>query len=269
MAPTPPKRKPGPMPPSVIFTLLVEGAKEMRATGFYGVAYGIIFVLMGFSIAALYEHVWQLTMGLTAAFFLMGPFICCGIYELSRQKDADLKVSLWTSLACWSRNWKSLAFFAAILTFLMIMWIRVSVVLFALTATHNYPDLIDMVHKIISMDNMAFLMIWSAVGFVFASLVFAISVVSVPMMLDRNADTIESIAMSAVTLWNNPGAMLVWALSITVLIGVSLVFFLPLLALTATLIGHTTWKVYQALVPARLPWATAESDSVSTENALS
>ena len=132
----------------------------------------------------------------------------------------------------------------------MIVWARVSVVLFALFGKHNYPDLTDMINKIISMENLAFLGVWAAVGFVFASLVFAMSVVSMPMMLDQEADTIEAVVASAKALWNNPGAMLVWAISITLLIGASLIFFLPLLALTAPLVGHTTWKVYKSLVPA-------------------
>lgn len=230
--------------------LLAEGARDMRATGFAGIAYGIVFVLMGYAITGVYQHVWQMTMGLTAAFFLMGPFICCGVYDLSRQKEVEGRSSLSASFTCWLRNWKSIAFFAAILTFFMIVWARVSVVLFALFGKHNYPELTDMISKIMSMDNLSFLAVWVAVGFVFASLVFAMSVVSMPMMLDRDADTIEAIVASARALWNNPGAMLVWAISITLLIGVSLFFFLPLLALTAPLVGHTTWKVYQRLVPA-------------------
>lgn len=259
----------GPLPPSAIFGFLADGAREMRSTGFYGLAYGIVFVAMGYAITELYQVVWQLTMGLTAAFFLMGPFICCGIYDLSRQKSLGQPVDLGASFFCWMRNWKSIAFFAAILTFLMIVWMRVSVVLFALFATHNYPELKDMVNKIISMDNIEFLAVWMAVGFVFAGLVFAISVVSMPMMLDRDADTIEAIATSAVTLWSNPGAMLVWAITIAVLIGASLVFFLPLLALTAPLVGHTTWKVYKALVLAGSPSAVAGPDVAAPQNGLS
>lgn len=244
------EHSPEPLSPAVPLQLLGEGARDMISTGFLGIAYGIVFVLMGYAIAAVYQHVWQMTMGLTAAFFLMGPFICCGVYDLSRQQESEGRVSLAASLTCWRRNWKSIAFFAAILTFFMIVWARVSVVLFALFGKHNYPELTDMIHKLISMDNLAFLGVWAAVGFVFASLVFAMSVVSMPMMLDRGADTIEAIVASARALWYNPGAMLVWALLITVLIGASLVFFLPLLALTAPLIGHTTWRVYKRLVPA-------------------
>ena len=250
MASTPVNHGASALPPTAIFGLLADGAKEIPNTGFTGLVYGAIFVAMGYAIAAVYQHLWQMTMGLTAGFFLLGPFLCCGIYDLSRQKERGYKPNVSASTMSWSRNWKSIAFFAAILTFFMIVWARVSVVLFALFGAHNYPDLKDMIHKIISLDNIEFLLIWSGVGFVFASLVFAISVVSVPMMLDRGTDTMESIFTSAKALWANPGAMFVWALSIAVLIGASLVFFLPALALTAPLVGHTTWKVYRALVPA-------------------
>lgn len=252
-----------PMPPSTVFRLLREGAGDMASTRYLGIVYGLVFVLMGYAITELYQTVWQLTMGLTAAFFLMGPFVCCGIYELSRQREQGEETNLWLTLSCWSRNWKSIAFFAAILTFFLIVWVRVSVVLFALFATHNYPDLTDMIRKIVSMDNIAFMVVWTAVGFVFASLVFAISVVSMPMMLDRGSDTMEAIATSAVTLWKNPGAMLFWALSMTVLIGVGLVVFLPLLAVTAPLVGHTTWRVYKSLVPATLRSAFAPPEEAA------
>ena len=69
-----------------------------------------------------------------------------------------------------------------------------------------------------------------------------------PIMHDRGSDTIEAIGTSAVALWNNRGAMLAWAFVIVLLIGASLVFFLPALAITAPLVGHTTWRVYRALV---------------------
>ncbi len=238
-----------PASPFLIARLLTEGFQEMRATGFAGVAYGLVFVLMGYAISTIYQHVWQMTMGLSAGFFLMGPFICCGIYDLSRQREHGDKPSLTRSLSCWLRNWKSIAFFAAILTFLMIVWARVSVVLFALLATHDYPELKDMIRQIIAFDNASFLLVWAGVGFVFSGIVFAISVVSMPMMLDRDADTIEAIATSAITLWTHRSAMLVWAIVITLLIGASLLFFLPALAITAPLVGHTTWRLYKSLVP--------------------
>jgi uncharacterized membrane protein len=76
-------------------------------------------------------------------------------------------------------------------------------------------------------------------------------VVSVPMMLDRGSDTMESIVASAQALWTNGPAMLLWALCIVVLIGVSLAVFLPLLLITAPLVGHGTWHAYKSLVVTR------------------
>jgi uncharacterized membrane protein len=86
------------------------------------------------------------------------------------------------------------------------------------------------------------------VGFVFASIVFAVSVVSVPMLLDKGSDTMEAVFTSVKVLWANPAAMLVWAVSIVLILGLSLFLFLPLLAFTAPLIGHATWRVYKDLV---------------------
>jgi len=239
---------PQPLPAGSAFRWLLEGFEEMRLTGFRSLFYGLVFVVMGYAIQTVYDNLWQMTMGLTAGFFLMGPFICCGIYDLSRQKERGFKPNLSASTLSWMRNWKSIAFFAAMLTFFMIVWARVSVVLFALFGAHNYPELHDMIAKIISLENIEFLLVWAGAGFVFASIVFAISVVSVPMLLDRGSDTMEAVFTSVKALLANPLAMLVWAVTIVVILGFSLVVFMPLLVFTAPLVGHATWRVYKTLV---------------------
>ena len=169
--------QPHPLPAFTAFRFLSEGWEEMRQTGFKGVLYGVLFVLMGYAIQFVYQELWQMTMGLTAGFFLLGPFLCCGMYDLSRQRERGFRLNVSSSTMSWMRNWKSIAFFAAILTFFMIVWARVSVVLFALFGTHNYPDMKDMISQIVALQNIEFLLVWTGVGFVFASLVFAISVV--------------------------------------------------------------------------------------------
>ena len=93
-----------------------------------------------------------------------------------------------------------------------------------------------------------FLALWTAVGFVFASLVFAISLVSVPLMLDRRIDTMMAIFSSARALAANPAPAYLWAATIVAIIGASLVLWLGLLVVTAPLVGHATWHAYRALV---------------------
>lgn len=230
------------------FQWLAQGWRDFMQTGMRGTYYGACFAVMGFAIVMIYGTLWQATMGLTAGFFLLGPFICTGIYELSRQRERGEPLSLIKSWTAWFRNWKSIAFFAAMLTFLMVVWARVSVVLFALFAAHDYPTLQSMLSQIVSERNVEFLLVWLGVGAVFASLVFAISVVSVPLLLDQGADTLEAVFTSARALWANPMTCLVWGLLIVALIGTSLFVFMPLLVITAPWVGHATWRAYRGLV---------------------
>lgn len=227
---------------------LGAGWADLAATRFVGVFYGGCFALMGWLIAAMYAGFWKFTMGLTASFFLLGPFVCCGLYWLSRQRERGETVSLRRSLTCWSRNPKSIGFFAAILTFVVVIWARVSVITFALFSTHDFPTLQGMLGQLFTFGNLEFIGVWFGVGFIFASVVFAISVVAVPMMLDRGTDTMIAIFTSFASLARNPLPLYLWAALIVALVGSSLVAgFWPLL-LTAPWIGHATWHAYRELV---------------------
>jgi len=221
---------------------------DMRATGFRGAFYGAVFALMGTLISFVYATKWQLTMGLTAGFFLMGPFVCTGLYELSRQRERGERPDLVASFTCWRRNLGGIAFFSAILTFAMIVWARVSVVIFALFSSTDFPTLQGVVTQILTLSNVEFVLVWGGVGFVFATLVFSISVVSIPLMLDRRTDTMMAIFSSVRVLFANPGPVYLWAVLIVLLLGVSLVFWFGLLVITAPLVGHATWHAYRDLI---------------------
>jgi uncharacterized membrane protein len=227
---------------------LARGGQDLRATGFRGVFYGAVFAAMGTAIALVFATRWQLTMGLTAGFFLVGPFVCTGLYELSRQRERGEPPDLVATFTCWRRNLGGIAFFAAILTFAMIVWARVSVVLFALFSTTDFPTLQGVIRQIASLSNLEFLAVWGGVGFVFATLVFSISVVSIPLILDRRADTMMAIFASVRTLFANPGPLYLWAALIVVIVGASLVLWFGLLLVTAPLIGHATWHAYRDLL---------------------
>lgn len=230
------------------FRWIANGYADLRITRLAGVLYGFVFVLMGLAIALFYETQWELTLGLTAGFFLIGPFACCGVYWLSRQRERGETTDLAASLSCWMANPASIGFFAAALTFLMVIWARVSVVVFALFSTANFPTLQGMVLQIFSFSNLPFVIAWLGTGLVFAAIAFAISVVSIPLMLDRKTDTMMALFCSVRAVWLNPGPMLVWAALIVLLVGASLMlWFVPLL-ITAPLVGHATWHAYRDLV---------------------
>jgi len=230
------------------FRWLACGLDDLRASGGHGCVYGALFVLMGLAIVSIYEEKWQVTMGLVGGFFLLGPFVCCGLYWLSRQLDRRQAVDLFSSFTCWKVNPKSIGFFAVILTFLMIIWVRVSIVIFALFSRTDFPTLQGVLQIIFSFSNLTFVVVWFGVGLVFATLVFSISAISLPLMLDRDIDTMLAIFASVRAVLTNPVPMLVWAMLIVLLIGCSMMlWFIPLI-FTAPLMGHATWHAYRELV---------------------
>lgn len=237
------------LPHNLPFYWLQSGWHDMAKTGWRGCFYGAIFVLMGYFISYIYGNLWQATMGVTAGFFLMGPFVCCGIYELSRQQERGEDIRLVQSFFAFKRNWKAVAFFAILLTFMMIVWARVSIVTFALFAEHSYPTVQAMIEQIFALQNIEFLLVWTMVGSVFASLVFSIALVTVPTLIDQDTDLFSAAFASANALWTNTLTCFVWAILIVVIIGTSLLFFKPLLVFTAPWIGHATWHAYKSLVP--------------------
>lgn len=227
---------------------LRQGWTDFRSTRFLGAFYGVVFTAMGHFILLMYATKWQLTMGLISGFFLLGPFVCTGLYELSRQRDAGNDSKLARSLVAWRKNTGSIAFFAVILTFAMIVWVRVSVIVFALTSKTDFPSVQGVVLAIFSAENAAFLLVWAAAGSVFASIVFAISVVSIPMLLDREADTMIAIFSSVRALLANPLPLFVWAALIVAIVGACFALQFWPLVVTAPILGHATWHAYKALV---------------------
>lgn len=233
---------------SAPFAWLAAGARDFAATGFVGAFYGAAFALMGWTILAVYDWTWQYAWSLTAGFFLVGPFLCVGIYWLSRQRERGESVSLRDSLTCWRGNAASIGWLASMLAFVFIIWGRVSAVFFALVSSHDFASLDHALARILSLDNAPYLAVWTLVAAAFGALALAVGAVSMPLATDRRLDTIPALITSVRAFWRNPAPMLLWGLVVLLLIAPSLAFGFVGLLITAPLVGHATWHAYRALV---------------------
>lgn len=227
---------------------LARGTRDMRAAPLASLFYGFCFGAMGITVSMVFEHAYQYTSALTSGFLLLGPFLAMGLYELSRQRERGEPVSFGNSLIVWRRNAANIGIFALVLTVVFLIWARASLIMFALFYTNEMPNLSGFLSQVLSLDNLDFLAAYSAVGAVFAVLVFAVSVVSIPMMLDRGQDAITAMLTSFVALTRNVLPLMVWGILIAALttlgfitFHIGLVFFMPL-------IGHGTWHAYRAIV---------------------
>ena len=134
---------------------------------------------------------------------------------------------------------------------LYLLWARASLVMFALFYQGGMPTLEGLIAQIAKFDNIEFMVAYLLVGAIFAALVFAFSVVSIPMMLDRNQDTVTAMLASFLALARNLPTMLLWGFLIVLLTAVGVATAFVGLIVTMPLVGHATWHAYRALIEPR------------------
>ena len=227
---------------------LKAGFDDALANPWSSLFYGACFAIMGFAIYATLKHAYQYVSALVTGFFIVGPFLAIGLYDLSRRRERGEPVVLAHSLDAWRANVASIGVFAVVLAVILLVWARASLVVFALFYTSAMPTLDTFIAQIFSLENLEFLLVYACVGGFFAALVFAISVVAIPMMLDRNTDGIVAALTSLKACATNPGAMVVWGALIVVLVALGFALYFVGLALLVPVIGHASWHAYRALV---------------------
>lgn len=233
-----------------------RGVADLKACSIPSLFYGFCFAAMGLLITAVFARAYEYTSAVTSGFLLLGPFLAMGLYEISRRRQLGQSCALAPTLTVWRRNAGNIGIFAVVLGVVFLVWVRASLVIFALFYTSEMPSLAGFLDQVLSLENLEFLLVYFGVGLVFAFIIFAASVVSIPLMLDRNQDAISAMLGSFRVLLRNPGAMLLWALLI---VGLTLIGFLSFhvgLVVTMPIIGHASWHAYRELVEP-LPAAAA------------
>lgn len=224
------------------------GWADYNAAGTASVFYGLVFAGMGRSLAWVLRHAYEYVWALTSGFLLVGPFLAIGLYELSRRRERGEALTLAPTLMAWRANIASIGIFALVLGVLLLLWSRASLVVIAVSFPDRLPSIEHFLGDALALDHLQFLLAYCAVGALFAGLVFAISVVAVPMMLDRNTDGIVAALTSLRACHDNPWPMLLWAVLIAALTALGFVSFYLGLVVVIPLIGHATWHAYREVV---------------------
>lgn len=227
---------------------LAAGWRDFLANPVPSAFYGACFALMGFLIYFVFGRAYQYVSALVTGFFLVGPFLAIGLYDLSRRRELGQPAWLAPTLDAWRPNVGSVGIFALVLCVILLVWARASLVVFALFFTYDMPDLNGFLAQVVSFKHLEFLLAYLCVGGFFAVLVFAISVVSVPMMLDRNTDGIVASLTSLRAFAANVPAMTVWGLLIVLLVALGFAMWFTGLVVVVPVIGHATWHAYRELV---------------------
>lgn len=230
---------------------LAAGWRDFMAAPAVSLAYGALFVGGGLILTlTLWSLDWlYLALPLAAGFLLVAPVLATGLYEVSRQIEAGRRPSLADAFGAWRVRPGSLAVMGLVLMLFFLAWIRIAFLIFALffgTEPPSWAMLVDTVF--FSAKGVPFLLVGTAVGAVLAAFAFAISAVSIPLILDRDVGAFTAMATSVSAVLANWRVMIGWAALIALFGAAGLASFYLGLALTLPLIGHATWHAYRDLV---------------------
>jgi uncharacterized membrane protein len=228
---------------------LAAGWRDMRAHPGISAFYGVSFCLMALVLGAVFRSRPEYTMSIASGCLLLGPFLAMGLYEVSRRREQGLAPELGDSLTCWESHLRSMAMLVLVLIVLELLWGRASLVVFAVFFNTGMPSTSSVVQAVFNPDNWEFVAAYTVVGGAFAVLVFAIAVVSIPMILDRDTDAISAAITSIEVFFHNTGVMLLWGALITFMVIVSLMLPWGLgLLFSGPLLGHASWHAYRGTV---------------------
>lgn len=186
---------------------------------------------------------------LLGGFLLIAPFAAIAVYGTTRQLERGEAIDAVEALRAWRGNGQSIALFGLMLAIALIFWERVAAIVFAAFYSGEPLRLSNLLTTLIfSGSHISLVLALGAAGCLIAAVVFALSVVTVPLLLDRPVDVITAAVTSVRCCLRNPLPMVVWALLIAVITWVGLLTFMMGLVVAFPWLAHASWHAYRGMV---------------------
>ncbi|MGB4907273.1 MAG: DUF2189 domain-containing protein, partial [Tabrizicola sp.] len=195
---------------------LAAGWQDFRRAPLLGAAFAAVFVLGGWLITWAMTTTGQIwwTLPASAGFPILGPFIACGFYEISRRLEAgEPLVASEVFGVIFRQKDRQIPAIAAVIVVYFLFWNFLSHMIFALFLGNAVmTNVSSSLAVFLSPQGLAMLGFGTLVGAAFATLLFCLTVVSLPMLLDREVDFVTAMLTSFALVRENPGVMLGWGM---------------------------------------------------------
>ncbi|MDK9705190.1 MAG: DUF2189 domain-containing protein [Sulfuritalea sp.] len=216
--------------------------------------YGIAIAVGGAVILGLTANLPYLFAAAITGFLLVAPMLAAGLYELSRRYLAHEPATVYDSMAAWKRNPSALVGFGLMSILAGTAWQLVSVVIVALFYKGSaMVPMAMMVEVVLNPQHYLMFFIYLCAGGVLAALVFALSVVSMPMLIDRQCDLLCALVTSVNAVAENPLPLALWAFIIMLLCGFGFATALVGMIVVLPWLGHASFHAYKDLVEHHQP----------------
>jgi uncharacterized membrane protein len=232
---------------------LAKGIDDFRAFPTHVIFLSMIYPIIGLVLAAVtisYDLL-PLLFPLAAGFALVGPFAAIGLYELSRQRELGLDMS-WRDVfgALRSQSTDGIIALGVFLLIIFALWVAVAEAIYI--ANFGYapapliPDFLSQVFT--TQAGWTLIIVGNGVGFLFAAAVLTISIVSFPLLLDRDVGAVVAVLTSVRAVLRNPLTIAAWGLIVATLLVIGSLPLFVGLAVIMPVLGHSTWHLYRKLV---------------------
>jgi uncharacterized membrane protein len=239
--------------PGAIPRWLRLGWRDFRQAGWPSLMHGLIVAGMSLLIIEIALLFWPLLPGAVSGFLIVGPVLATGLYALSRKQEQGQPSSRHDVIHAWRHGTRCLLRFGLLLVTVATAWVMVSMVLFHYFVGAEISGPLDFLHYVFQQDDGIFLL-WTVLAGLVAAVMFAVTVVSVPLLVDRDVTTPVALATSVRAVAENPLPMAAWALFILLATGFSVATFMVGFIVLYPIIGHASWHAYREVVDAsRLP----------------
>jgi uncharacterized membrane protein len=186
---------------------------------------------------------------LASGYMFVAPFLGVAFYEISRRLELGMPINFWDIAFAWRKRPAQLLMLGLIMMLFQIVWMRLALLIYALFYGLEIARWEDFAVDILTTTHgFLFLAVGSVIGGAMAVVAFALSVVSFPLLLDRDVGTAQAIATSVAVTLANWRVMLGWGALIVLFTAGGLATGCLGLVITMPLIGHASWHAYRDLV---------------------
>jgi uncharacterized membrane protein len=227
---------------------MAQGLADFRRCPGTALVHGLACAAFGIALLLLARHRFWVLVGACSGFLLVAPLVATGLYEVSRRLERGERAGMADVLRVWRSVDGRLVRFGLLFCLAGTGWVLTSAALITLYAPAPIHEPLDFVrHVVLNTDHWLFEG-WLLLGALLCAPVFASSVVSMPLLLDRRVGVLTAVLTSWRAVLASPAALAHWAFVLALLCGAGMALGMLGLVVVVPWLGHASWHAYRDLV---------------------